>query len=43
VEKVLCIDDDLSLLRLYQEELAEEGYKVVLAKDGKEGLAKFEK
>ncbi len=43
VEKVLCIDDDLSLLRLYQEELAEEGYKVVLARDGKEGLAKFEK
>src|SRR4030066_958941 len=43
MEKVLCIDDDLSLLRLYQEELSEEGYKVVLAKDGKEGLAKFEK
>ena len=43
MEKVLCIDDDLSLLRLYQEELVEEGYKVVLAKDGREGLAKFEK
>jgi DNA-binding response OmpR family regulator len=43
VEKILCIDDDLSLLRLYQEELSEEGYQVVLAKDGKEGLAKFEK
>ena len=43
MEKVLCIDDDLSLLRLYQEELSDEGYKVVLAKDGKEGLAKFEK
>ena len=43
MEKVLCIDDDISLLRLYQEELTEEGYKVVLAKDGKEGLAKFEK
>jgi DNA-binding response OmpR family regulator len=43
VEKILCIDDDLSLLRLYQEELSEEGYHVVLAKDGKEGLAKFEK
>ncbi len=43
MEKVLCIDDDLSLLRLYQDELSEEGYKVVLAKDGKEGVAKFEK
>lgn len=43
VEKVLCIDDDLSLLRLYQDELTEEGYKVILAKDGREALAKFEK
>jgi CheY-like chemotaxis protein len=43
VEKVLCVDDDLSLLRLYQEELTEEGYKVILAKDGKEALKKFEK
>jgi DNA-binding response OmpR family regulator len=37
------VDDDLSLLRLYQDELSEEGYKVILAKDGKEALAKFEK
>ena len=43
MEKVLCVDDDLSLLRLYQEELTEDGYKVVLAKDGKEALKKFEK
>ncbi|MGQ9695241.1 MAG: response regulator [Thermodesulfobacteriota bacterium] len=43
MEKILCVDDDLSLLRLYQEELAEEGYKVILARDGKEALAKFEK
>lgn len=43
MEKVLCVDDDLSLLRLYQEELTEEGYRVVLAKDGKEALKKFEK
>lgn len=41
--KILCIDDDQSLLLLYQEELSEEGYKVVVAKDGKEALAKFEK
>ncbi len=43
MEKILCVDDDLSLLRLYQEELTEEGYKVVLARDGKEAMAKFEK
>ena len=43
MEKVLCVDDDLSLLRLYQEELTEDGYKVILAKDGKEALKKFEK
>jgi DNA-binding response OmpR family regulator len=43
MEKVLCVDDDLSLLRLYQDELSEEGYKVILAKDGREALAKFEK
>ena len=43
MEKVLCVDDDLSLLRLYQEELTEEGYRVILAKDGKEALIKFEK
>ena len=43
MEKVLCVDDDLSLLRLYQEELTEEGYKIILARDGKEALKKFEK
>lgn len=43
MEKILCVDDDLSLLRLYEDELSEEGYKVILAKDGKEALAKFEK
>jgi len=43
MEKVLCVDDDPSLLRLYQIELSEEGYKVILAKDGKEALKKFEK
>src|SRR4030042_2346166 len=43
MEKVLCVDDDPSLLHLYQEELTEEGYKVILARDGKEALKKFEK
>ncbi len=39
--KILCVDDDLSLLRLYYDELSEEGYEVVLAKDGKEAISKF--
>ena len=43
MEKVLCVDDDRSLLRLYQDELSEEGYKVILAKDGKEALSKLAK
>jgi DNA-binding response OmpR family regulator len=43
MEKVLCVDDDLTLLNLYKIELSEEGYKVILAKDGKEALLKFEK
>ncbi len=43
MEKVLCVDDDPSLLNLYEIELSEEGYKVILARDGKEALLKFEK
>jgi len=43
MEKILCVDDDLSLLHLYRDELIEEGYEVILAKDGKEALAKFSK
>jgi len=43
MEKILCVDDDDGLLHLYQEELSEEGYKVILAKEGKEALKKFEK
>jgi DNA-binding response OmpR family regulator len=43
MEKVLCVDDDANLLRLYEEELTEEGYKVVVAKDGREAIRKFEK
>ena len=43
MEKILCVYDDLSLLHLYRDELIEEGYEVILAKDGKEALAKFSK
>jgi signal transduction histidine kinase len=41
MKKILCVDDDAGLLRLYQEELSEEGYEVILAKDGKEAMEKF--
>ena len=43
MKKVLCVDDEASLLQLYQDELSEEGYEVILAKDGQEALMKFEK
>jgi len=42
MKKVLCVDDNPSLLQLYHDELTEEGYKVILAKDGQEALKKFE-
>ncbi len=41
MEKILCVDDDFSLLHLYRQELSEAGYKVILARDGKEALLKF--
>ncbi len=41
--KILFVDDDESLLQLYREEFEEEGYEVILAKDGKEALAIFMK
>ncbi len=41
MKKILCVDDDPGLLRLYQEELSEEGYEVIMAKDGKEAMEKF--
>lgn len=41
IEKILFVDNDLSLLDLYQLELSEEGYQVTVAKDGKEALRKF--
>ena len=43
MKKILCVDDDLNLLRIYYDELSEEGYEVILAKDGKEAISKFDK
>jgi DNA-binding response OmpR family regulator len=41
--KILIVDDDQNILRLYKEELEEEGYVVVTASNGEEALAQFEK
>jgi len=41
--KLLVIDDDVNIQRLYKEELEEEGYEVIIATSGKSGLEMFEK
>ena len=41
--KILCVDDDSSLLLLYQEELSEEGYEVIVDRNGKEALEKYDR
>lgn len=41
--KVLVVDDDAHVLRLYKEELEEEGYEVVTAGTGKEAMEMFER
>jgi DNA-binding response OmpR family regulator len=40
--KLLVVDDDANIQRLYKEELEEEGYEVVIAGTGKEALSMFE-
>jgi DNA-binding response OmpR family regulator len=40
--KLLIIDDDVNVQRLYKESLEEEGYEVIIATSGKSGLEKFE-
>ncbi len=39
--KILFVEDDENILKLYQEEFTEEGYDVILAADGDEGLTKY--
>lgn len=41
--KILVVDDEKNILKLYQAELEEEGYTVVTANSGKEALDVFEK
>ena len=38
--KILFVDDDNFLRKVYQSELGERGYEVILAADGQEGLEK---
>jgi DNA-binding response OmpR family regulator len=40
--KVLIIDDDVHIQRLYKEELEDEGYETVVAGTGEEALELFE-
>lgn len=41
--KILVVDDDLHIQRLYKEEFEDEGYEVVVASNGQEALELFEK
>ncbi len=41
--KILVVDDDLHIQRLYKEEFEDEGYEVVVASNGQEAIEKFEK
>ena len=40
--KILIVDDDTSILRSYQKFLESEGYRVFVAKDGREGFIAVE-
>ncbi len=40
---ILIVDDDLTLLEMYQERFKEEGYVVIGASDGEEALKKVQK
>ncbi len=41
--KILIVDDDQNILRLYKEELEEDGYVIVTASSGKEAMEQFER
>lgn len=41
--KLLIVDDDENIQRLYKEELEEEGYDVIIASSGESALEIFEK
>lgn len=41
--KILIIDDDALMVRMYQTKLKSDGYEVATAADGKEGMEKIKK
>lgn len=41
--KILVVDDEKNILKLYQAELEDEGYTVIAANSGREALELFEK
>lgn len=41
--KILVVDDEKNILKLYEAELGEEGYTVVTANSGKEALEVFDR
>jgi DNA-binding response OmpR family regulator len=41
--KILIVDDDQNILRLYKEELEDEGYIIVTASNGQEAIEMFDK
>lgn len=41
--KILIVDDDQNILKLYKEELEDEGYVIVTAINGQEAIEQFEK
>jgi DNA-binding response OmpR family regulator len=43
MSRILVVDDDVHILKLYQVELEEEGFDVVTAGTGKEAMELFEK
>ncbi len=43
MEKILCVDNNLSILELYKEEFSVDGYEVILATDEKQALMKYQR
>ena len=41
MKKILVVDDDLHIQKLYKEELEEEGYEVVVAGSGAKAMELF--
>ena len=41
VKKILIVEDEEVLMSLLQKKLTQEGYKIIIARDGEEGLEKM--